>query len=139
MRVLGFIKTTPDHKHDFAPGVVRPDTPLPILPQSQVSDACYCLNEYHLQIDFILRESGYLNLQESGLKWRLHYRGQSFPVVLHPYVPFIIGDTEGHDLFVVTPDLALQVLHSSVLHVSVQIQNLVIQKPAVCQSARHVQ
>jgi hypothetical protein len=73
MRVLGFINTTPGHERDFAPGVVRPDTPLPILPQSQVSDACYHLNKYHLQIEFVLRESGYLDLQESGLKWRLCY------------------------------------------------------------------
>ncbi|KAI2495582.1 hypothetical protein MHU86_18941 [Fragilaria crotonensis] len=62
-----------------------------------VGKACYRLNEYHLQIDFILRESGYLDLQESGLKWDLHYRGKSFPVHLHPYVPFILGDTVGHD------------------------------------------
>ena len=24
-------------------------------------------------------------------------QGKSYPTVLHPYVPFIIGDTEGHD------------------------------------------
>jgi hypothetical protein len=27
----------------------------------------------------------------------LHYNQKVYPIVLHPYVPFIIGDTEGHD------------------------------------------
>ena len=27
----------------------------------------------------------------------LHYMGKPYPVVFHPYVPFIVGDTEGHD------------------------------------------
>jgi hypothetical protein len=49
MRVLGFINTTPFKERAFQPKEVRPDTP-------------------HLQINFILRESGYLDLQESGLK-----------------------------------------------------------------------
>ncbi|KAI2491591.1 hypothetical protein MHU86_22963 [Fragilaria crotonensis] len=97
MRVLGFINTTPVKERDSSPGVPKANTPLPIVSSSLVSDACYRVNEYHLQIDFILRESGYLQLQETGMKWNLCYRGKSFPVVLHPYVPFIVGDTEGHD------------------------------------------
>ena len=97
MRVLGFINTTPVKERAFQPGEVRPNTPLPIVGPPHVSEACYRLNEYHLQIDFILRESGYLDLQESGLKWNLHYRGKSFPVHLHLYVPFVVGDTVGHD------------------------------------------
>ncbi|KAI2494143.1 hypothetical protein MHU86_20375 [Fragilaria crotonensis] len=98
MRVLGFINTTPIKQRSFQEGdSTRPSTPLPIISPPHVSEACYRLNEYHLQIDFILRESGYLDLQESGLKWDLHYRGKSFPVHLHPYVPFILGDTVGHD------------------------------------------
>lgn len=50
-----------------------------------------------MQIDCILHESGYTDLQRTGLKWNLHYRGKTFPVVLHPYIPFILGDTEVHD------------------------------------------
>ena len=97
MRVLGFINTSPVKERSFQPGEVRPNTPLPIVGPPHVSEACYRLNEYHLQIDFILRESGYLDLQESGLKWNLHYRGKSSPVHLHLYVPFVVGDTVGHD------------------------------------------
>lgn len=101
MRVLGFINTSPIHHRNSAPS----DRPVPTgtepLPRNyatkDVSDAAWRLNEYHMQIDCILRESGYLDLQRTGLKWNLSFRGKSFPVVLHPYIPFIIGDTEGHD------------------------------------------
>jgi hypothetical protein len=62
-----------------------------------VSDAAWRLNEYHMPIDCILCESEILDLQQTGLKWNLNFRGKSFPVVLHPYIPFIIGDTEGHN------------------------------------------
>ena len=54
-------------------------------------------NEIHMQISFILRESGYLNIQDKGFHWKIHFKGKIFPVVLHPYVPFIVGDTDGHD------------------------------------------
>ena len=50
-----------------------------------------------MQIQFILQESGFLRLQSRGFKWNLHYNGKTYPAVFHPYVPFIIGDTEGHD------------------------------------------
>ena len=50
-----------------------------------------------MQIDCILRKSGHLYLQRTGLKWNLPFRGKSFPIVLHPFIPFIIGDTECHD------------------------------------------
>ena len=66
--------------------------------QSQsVTDAVWRLNEYHMQVDCILCESGYLDLQRTGLKWNLMFHGKSFPVVLHTFVPFIIGDTGGHN------------------------------------------
>ncbi|KAI2509927.1 hypothetical protein MHU86_4492 [Fragilaria crotonensis] len=55
MRVLGFINTTPVKERDSSPGVPKANTPLPIVSSSLVSDACYRVNEYHLQIDFILR------------------------------------------------------------------------------------
>ena len=101
MRVLGFINTSPIHQRNSAPT----NRPVPVgtepLPSSyntrDVSAAAWRLNEYHMQIDFILRESGYLDLQRSGLKWNLQFRGKTYPVVLHPFIPFIIGDTEGHD------------------------------------------
>ena len=104
MRVLGFINTSPILLRDCAPlNVPTPGSGLSRVPlernyQSQsVTDAAWRLNEYHMQIDCILRESGYLDLQRTGLKWNLSFRGKSFPVVLHPFIPFIIGDTEGHD------------------------------------------
>jgi hypothetical protein len=50
-----------------------------------------------MQIQFILEESGFLILQNSGFKWNLHYNNTIHKVVFHPYVPFIVGDTEGHD------------------------------------------
>jgi hypothetical protein len=55
------------------------------------------VKEYHMQIDFVLQRSGFLSLQERGIKWNIQSRGKSNPTVLHPYIPFIIGDTEGHD------------------------------------------
>jgi hypothetical protein len=55
------------------------------------------LNEYHMQIAFILSASGFVSLQDKGFKWKLHYKEAVHNVVFHPYVPFIIGDTEGHD------------------------------------------
>jgi hypothetical protein len=55
------------------------------------------LNEYHMQIQFILQESGFLALMDRGFKWNLRYANIIHEVVFHPYVPFIIGDAEGHD------------------------------------------
>ena len=101
MRVLGFINTSPIHHRNSAPNnrdVPVGTEPLPSNHQtSEVTAAAWRLNEYHMQIDFILRESGYLDLQRTGLKWNLRFRGKAYPVVLHPFIPFIIGDTEGHD------------------------------------------
>ena len=56
----------------------------------------YLLNEMHMQIKFILEESRYLELQCNGFNWTLHYNGKVHPIILHPYIPFIISDTEGH-------------------------------------------
>ena len=104
MRVLGFINTSPIFLRDCEPlnvptsGTGLSRAPLDRNYQSQsVTDAAWRLNEYHMQIDCILCESGYLDLQRTGLKWNLSFCGKSFPVVLHPFIPFIIGDTEGHD------------------------------------------
>jgi len=102
MRVLGFICTeSTAHNQPGPPSAKAPlpganyTPPLPHL--AGVSDAAWHLNEYHLQIEFILRESGFLALQEEGLPWQLQYRGQLLDVVLRLYIPFIVGDTEGHD------------------------------------------
>ena len=55
------------------------------------------LNDYHAQIEFILRESGCLQLQEQGFAWNLHIGGKTHPVVFCSHVLFIVGNTEGHD------------------------------------------
>jgi hypothetical protein len=61
----------------------------------------YLLNEMHMQIKFILEESGFLDLQCNGFNWMLHHNGKVYPIVLRPYIPFIIGNTEGHDRLLV--------------------------------------
>jgi hypothetical protein len=102
VRILGLINLGPAHKRTAADPLISP-TPLSYKAEDHlptmngVSAAAYSLNEYHLQIRCILEKSGFLALQEHGFNWKLRYRGQEIPVVFHPYVPFIIGDTEGHD------------------------------------------
>ena len=46
---------------------------------------------------YILEESGFLRLQNSDFKWNLHCNNTIHKVVFRPYVPFMVGDTEGHD------------------------------------------
>ena len=109
MRILGYINhSTPVHlpsasEHDselnvpadLSKGTLRVKDPLKRHPNASWST--YILNETHMQIQFILEESGFLRLQKHGFRWDLHYNKKIYPVVFHPYVPFIIGDTEGHD------------------------------------------
>jgi hypothetical protein len=109
MRILGYVNhSTPPHlsspsEHDMElnehanlpKGTARVKDPLQRNPN--VSWPTYLLNEAHMQIQFVLEESGFLRLQKHGFRWNLHYNGNVHPVVFHPYVPFIIGDTEGHD------------------------------------------
>ena len=98
MRVLGYIHPLNVDLQPAEPGVsfeLADNAPLPMY--TKCTNATWKVNEYHMQIDFILRKSGFLDLQERGIKWNIQYRGKSYPTVLHPYVPFIIGDTEGHD------------------------------------------
>ncbi|KAI2506334.1 hypothetical protein MHU86_8062 [Fragilaria crotonensis] len=110
MRILGYVcHSSPAHQTKMQGGVPDTVTPRPYLPDGSVIArvplkplpglpwATYLLNEMHLQIEFILEVSGYLDLQRHGFKWNLHYNERVYPVVLHPYIPFIIGDTEGHD------------------------------------------
>ncbi len=113
MRILGYINhSSPAHippqssdkktttnsnapNGPLPPGTVIADAPLRRI--QNISWPTYMLNEMHMQIEFILEQSGFLRLQNHGFKWNLHYNKQIYPVVLHPFVPFIIGDTEGHD------------------------------------------
>lgn len=109
MRILGYINhSTPAHlpsESEFDiefnnPTNLPKDTVLvknPLPRNPNVSWATYLLNEAHMQIQFIFEESGFLKLQKHGFHWNLHYNNKVHPVVFHPYVPFIIGDTEGHD------------------------------------------
>ena len=110
MRILGYINhSTPAHlpgeaeidpvfnaPADLPKGVCHVHDPLPCL-NDDISWATLTLNETHMQIQFILEQSGYMRLQKHGFRWNLQYRRTMHPVVFHPYVPFIIGDTEGHD------------------------------------------
>ena len=113
MRILGYINhSTPAHKPeqsidsveyrnefnntDHVPAYVA-SVNKPLNPKPGVTWATYTLNEMHIQIRFILEASGFLALQKNGFRWMLQYMGKIYPVVLHPYVPFIVGDTEGHD------------------------------------------
>jgi hypothetical protein len=69
-----------------------------VLPSKKGATWPTCmLNEYHMQIAFILSASGFISLQDSGFKWMLHYKHAIHNVVFHPYVPFVIGDTDGHN------------------------------------------
>jgi hypothetical protein len=99
MRVLGYIHPLKVDIQSVEPGVAPSESatnaPLPMY--KKCTNATWKVNEYHMQIDFILRRSGFLDLQERGIKWNIRYMGKLYPTVLHPFVPFIIGDTEGHD------------------------------------------
>ena len=88
MRILGYINLS--HVYYKA-------SQLPMTGLTRMSVAAAKLNDYHAQIEFILRESGYVQLQNQGFDWILQFRGEQFPVTFRTYVPFIIGDTEGHD------------------------------------------
>jgi hypothetical protein len=72
-----------------------------------------------MQIDYILWQSGFLSLQERVIKWNIQYRRKSYHTVIHPYIPFLIGDTEGHNTLVVITSLAPAASHSYVGLVSV--------------------
>ena len=98
MRVLGYIHPLKVDVKSAEPGAaVEPAANAPLPMYKNCSNATWKVNEYHMQIDFILRKSGFLDLQERGIKWNIQYMGKSYPTVLRPFVPFIIGDTEGHD------------------------------------------
>ena len=66
-------------------------------PPVVLSDSCYKLQDYHAMMIFLLKESGFLELQRRGFKWKLKYRGKVYDVVFRMYMPFIIADSECHD------------------------------------------
>jgi len=86
MRILGYInhqaRKENDGNEDTATGL---------------SQGAKNMNDYHAQVYFILKHSGFTELQQRGFKWNIHYQGNVIPVTFRMYVPFIIGDTEGHD------------------------------------------
>ena len=110
MRVLGYINhSTPAHLPADAKIDLNFNTPTDLLkgvacvkdslpcPNDDVSWATLTLNETHMQIHFILKESGFLRLQKHGFRWNLQYNEIMHPIVFHSCVPFIIGDMEGHN------------------------------------------
>ena len=109
MRVLGFINHSPsiddtNLEEDGTAGIPAPPTVDTTrvshmeIPKHSSAQAAQNANDYHAQLQFILRELGFLSLQDRGFKWNLHYRGTVHKVTFRLYVPFIIGDTKGHDL-----------------------------------------
>jgi hypothetical protein len=110
MQVLGYINHEPLHEQEESinnnqymnPKTTSSDmnihtVPHISLPNVRSEKSCQKLNDYHAQIYFILKQSGFLHLQNSGFRWKLHFHGEILAMTLHPYIPFIIGDTEGHD------------------------------------------
>jgi hypothetical protein len=95
MHVLGFISTEAMINH--RPSDPCPPEAAPLWFINGVSNAAWHLNCNHMQIKFILQKSGYSALQESGIPLQPMFRGESLPVTLHLFTPFIIGDTESHD------------------------------------------
>jgi hypothetical protein len=112
-QILGYICQFPAHKPtskkgansaiavhqatDLPNGTVVGDVVSSLKQIPNVSWSTYLLNEMHMLIKFILKESGFLELQRNSFNWMLHYNGKIHPIVLHPYIPFIIGNTEGHN------------------------------------------
>ena len=109
MRILGCInRSTPAHLHsdseldaefnahaDLPKGTARIQDPL--WCPKDVKWSTLVLNETHMQIRFILEESGFSRLQNHGFRWNLNYIENIDPVVFTSYVPFIKGNTEGHN------------------------------------------
>ncbi len=85
MPILGYINhSTPAHLLSLADldtkfnaptglpkGTVVLDAPLRLM--NNITWSTYLLNKTHMQIQFILKESGFLPLQNKGFKWKLHY------------------------------------------------------------------
>ena len=116
MRILGYINHTPDvelsafdikgkkteddqDSDDDGADDIHPETmPNHNLDKSVMTDSAISMNDYHAQIEFILKASGFLHIQKHGLACDIHHKGTVYrDTLLRLYVPFVIGDTEGHD------------------------------------------
>lgn len=106
MRILGYVNHSPNEdikisSHEYATlpkhNVPYSTTPHIDIPKQACTISAQNVNDYHAQIYFILQESGFLALQDRGFKWIIRYKGATYQVTFRTYVPFIIGDTEGHD------------------------------------------
>jgi hypothetical protein len=112
MQILGYLCQFPAHKPTSKKGAnsavaALQATDLPdgtivgdlssLMQIPNASWSSYLLNEMHMQIRFILEESGFLELQRNGFNWMLQYNGKIHPIVQNPYISFIIGETEGRD------------------------------------------
>ena len=53
------------------------------------------LQDYHTILAKILEPLQ--ELQRTGLAWVFEWEGKKYPCILRPYIPWIIGDTAGHD------------------------------------------
>ncbi|KAI2496636.1 hypothetical protein MHU86_17895 [Fragilaria crotonensis] len=76
MRVLGYIHPLKKDLQPAEPGIaveLAASAPLPMY--KRCTNATWKVNEYHMQINFILQQSGFLSLQERGIKWNIQYRG----------------------------------------------------------------
>ena len=107
MRILGYINHSPNieetHTEEDINGIPTPTVGAATMPHMEIpkhssAHAAQNANDYHAQLQFILKESGFLSLQDCGFKWILHFQGEDHKVTFRLYIPFIIGDTEGHDL-----------------------------------------
>ena len=100
MHIIGYINhSTPAHlpssadvdskfnsPEELADDVVLIKNPIHPPTNGDLKWAMTLLNETQMQIEF-----------NSGFKWNLHYNSTIHKLVFHPYVPFIVGDAEGHD------------------------------------------
>ena len=85
MRILGYVHLEPVH-YDR--------TQIPHLNGTRLSSAAARLNDYHAQIEFILRESGFLRLQELGFNWNLRIGEVVLPVTFHMYMFRLLSATQ---------------------------------------------
>ncbi|KAI2511533.1 hypothetical protein MHU86_2787 [Fragilaria crotonensis] len=111
MHILGYINhSTPAHlpssadvdsefnsPEELEDDVVRIKNPIHPPANGDLSWTTLLHNDTHMQIQFILKESRFLRLQNCGFKWNFHYNNTIHNAVFHLHVPFIVGDTEGHD------------------------------------------
>jgi hypothetical protein len=115
MRILGYINQTPDvetsafdvqgnetddkHPDDCGADDIYIETMSNHnLDKSVMTDSAILMNDYHAQIEFILKASGFLRSQKHGLMCDIQHKGTVYnDTLLRLYVPFIMGDTEGHD------------------------------------------